>query len=138
LADGFPSLELERVAQPNGLRPDANRAVVVFTRKQRALCYVRARLWAKRVERFVARASVVIGEASGNGVGEDGGSKRRQRGARHGIIFMPVPKAQNRAFGEFAFGADVEAVLIFPLQRDAVLHGLAAHKTVDDGIGAVR
>jgi hypothetical protein len=59
LANGFPSLELERVAQSNGLRPEANRAVVVFTREQRALRYVRARLWAERVERFVARASVV-------------------------------------------------------------------------------
>ena len=51
---------------------------------------------------------------------------------------MSVPKAQNRAFGEFAFGADVEAVLIFLLQRDVVLHGVSANQTVDDRIGAVR
>jgi hypothetical protein len=51
---------------------------------------------------------------------------------------MPVPKTQNRAFGELVFGADVEAVLIFPLQRDAVLHGVPANQTVDDRIGAVR
>ena len=104
----------------------------------------RSELWvtcacfgAEGVDGFVARTAVVIGKAGGNGVGEDGGSEWSERGAGHGIIFMAVAKAQNGAFGELAFDAGVEAVLIFLLEWNGVLHGIAANHAVDDGVGSV-
>ncbi len=80
---------------------------------------------------------MVISEASGNGVGEDGGGERRKRGTGHGIIFVAVTESKNGTFGKFAFNAGVEAVLLFPLEWDAILHGVAANDGVDDGVGAV-